>query len=94
MTTLNWTIELEGRRWTGDEVAAKVDALPAPIEVVEGRLLWSDDERFTLLAMLLEHCGARAAVRLGDPAIWRSAVAALDVDAAPIEPEPASPPPT
>jgi hypothetical protein len=38
----------------------------------------TDEERLTMLALLLENVGADKAVRLGRPAIWRAAVAALD----------------
>ena len=39
-----------------------------------GKLLWDDDQRLALLGLLLENVGADAAVRLGDPAVWRAAV--------------------
>ena len=43
-----------------------------------GKLFWSDEERLLLLGLLLENVGADAAVRIGDPAVWREAVAALE----------------
>jgi hypothetical protein len=45
----------------------------------EGRLLWYEEDRVKLLGLLLENVGADRAVRLGNPAVWRAAVAALDV---------------
>jgi hypothetical protein len=45
--------------------------------MIQGKLLWTDDERLQLLGSLLEQVGAREAVRLGDPEIWRTAVAEL-----------------
>jgi hypothetical protein len=45
--------------------------------MIAGKLLASDDERLTLLALLLENVGANEAVRLGDPDVWRAAIAAL-----------------
>jgi hypothetical protein len=36
-----------------------------------GKLLWGDDQRLLLLGLPLEDVGADAAVRLGDPAVWR-----------------------
>ena len=39
-----------------------------------GKLLWDEDQRLALLGLLLENVGADAAVRLGDPAVWRAAV--------------------
>ena len=50
---------------------------PEKIEMVGGKLLAGEDERLTLLALLLENLGVDKAVRLGDPAMWREAVAAL-----------------
>jgi hypothetical protein len=50
---------------------------PEKIEMVEGKLLFSSKDRETLLALLLENVGADRAVRLGDPDVWRAAVAKL-----------------
>ena len=71
-----WDIRREGRAW-GEEALARYALTPEKIEMIKGRLLWSHDERLTLLALLLENVGTDEAVRLGDPAIWRAAVAAL-----------------
>jgi hypothetical protein len=49
--------------------------VPEKLEMVGGKLLHDDEERLTLLALLLENVGADAAVRLGDPGVWRAAVA-------------------
>ena len=45
--------------------------------MVDGKLLFDDHDRLLLLALLLENIGADAAVQLGDPAVWREAVARL-----------------
>jgi hypothetical protein len=45
--------------------------------MVEGKLLSTEQDRETLLALLLENIGADRAVRLGDPGVWRAAVAKL-----------------
>ena len=50
---------------------------PEKIEMVEGKLLFSGKDRETLLALLLENVGADRAVQLGDPDVWRAAVAKL-----------------
>jgi hypothetical protein len=52
---------------------------PEKLEMIRGKLLWSDEERVNLLGLLLENVGADRAVRLGDPQVWRDAVAALEV---------------
>lgn len=43
----------------------------------EGKLYWSDEERVTMLGLLLEQVGADRAVQLGNPEVWRKAVAKL-----------------
>lgn len=50
---------------------------PDKIEMVEGKLFWSDEERVMMLALLLENVGVDRAVRIGNPAVWRAAVAKL-----------------
>jgi hypothetical protein len=50
---------------------------PEKIEMVSGRLFDTDEQRLAMLGMLLENLGADAAVGLGDPDVWRQAVAAL-----------------
>lgn len=51
---------------------------PEKIEMYEGKLFWEDSERVTMLALLLENVGVDRAVRLGNPAVWRAAIAALE----------------
>jgi hypothetical protein len=46
--------------------------------MIGGKLLWNDEDRVTLLALLLENVGALRATKLGDPAVWRDAIKALD----------------
>jgi hypothetical protein len=72
-----WRIQREARAWDADEAAARWELTPEKLEMSGGKLFWSDAQRLTLLALLLENVGADAAVRLGDPEIWRSAVRAL-----------------
>ena len=50
---------------------------PEKIEMIAGKILWSDKDRIRLLGLLLENLGADCAVRLGDPDVWRAAVAKL-----------------
>jgi hypothetical protein len=61
---------------------------PEKFEVWEGHLFFDDHQRLDLLAMLLENVGADRAVRLGDPAVWRAAVAALSLSPSSDSPEP------
>lgn len=77
MVDVRWDIRREGRPWSGGEALQRFELTPEKFEMVDGRLFWSDDERLTLLALLLENVGADAAVRLGNPEVWRAAVAGL-----------------
>lgn len=56
---------------------ARYQLAPEKIEMVRGRLFWSDEDRLTMLGLLLENVGIDAAVRLGDPNEWKAAVANL-----------------
>jgi hypothetical protein len=80
MNERSWDIALGGRAWTKDEALARHNlvAEACRIEMIGGKLLWNDEDRVTLLALLLENVGALRATKLGDPAVWRAAIAALD----------------
>jgi hypothetical protein len=75
---IEWKIDREGRAWEDEEVRARYDLAPHKIELIHAKLLWTDEERLTVLGLLLENCGAEAAVRMGDPEVWRRAVRLLD----------------
>jgi hypothetical protein len=71
---VRWDIRREGRSWVADEFPSRAALLPEKLEVWEGRLLWSQQERLALLGLLLENVGADEAVKLGDPSVWAAAV--------------------
>jgi hypothetical protein len=73
-----WNLAREGRAWRGDEVHARYYLSPAKIELIDGRLFWSEEDRVIMLGLLLENVGVDKAVRMGDPDVWREAIAALD----------------
>ena len=77
MTKPNWDIRNKGRAWRGEEAFARYMLKPHKIELIEGKLLFSRQDRETLLALLLENVGADRAVQLGNPEVWRAAVAKL-----------------
>jgi hypothetical protein len=56
----------------------RYELTPEKLEMIDGRLLWDDEERINLLGLLLENVGANRAVELGDPQVWRDAIARLD----------------
>jgi len=76
-TAPKWDIRNEGRSWGKDEAWGRFQLTPEKIEMVEGKLLWSDEDRENLLGLLLENSGADRAVQLGDADVWRRAVAKL-----------------
>lgn len=70
-------IRREGRAWTAEEIEAKHrphETVPEKMELIGGKLFWTDEQRTTMLGWMLEQLGADAAVRLGDPEVWRGAV--------------------
>ncbi len=67
---VRWDIRREGRAWTEKEFRSRVDMRPEKLEVWDGKLLFTEEERLALLGLLLENVGADAAVRLGDPNVW------------------------
>jgi hypothetical protein len=77
MNENEWDIRREGREWTGEEFSRRIYQAPEKIEFVGG-IFTSEEERMTVLAMLLENLGIDKVVRLGNPADWQAAVAELD----------------
>lgn len=74
---MSWQIQNEGRAWGKSEAWERYQRKPRKIEMVGGKLLSCDADREVLLALLLENVGADRAVQLGDPDVWRAAVAKL-----------------
>ena len=77
MEEVQWDLRPEGRAWQGPEAMARYQLSPEKMEMIGGKLFWSDEERLTMLALLLENVGVDQAVRIGDPEVWRAAVAKL-----------------
>lgn len=71
-----WDIRREGRRWTHEEFERRLYQTPEKIEFAGG-IFSSDEQRLTVLAMLLENLGIDRVIRLGNPADWKAAVAEL-----------------
>lgn len=76
--TIAWDIRREGHRWNAREAGERYDLTPEKIEMIDGRLFWDEEQRLVMLGLLLENVGIDAAMRLGDPAMWREAVAQLE----------------
>ena len=77
MSEIQWDIRRQGRDWQGDEIMARYYLVPEKIELIRGRIFFDDEQRLRMLGLLLEQLGADAAVRLGDPQVWREAVGDL-----------------
>ena len=72
---MEFNIQRHGRKWSRDEIKQKYHELcPDKIELIEGKMFWTDEQRLTMLALLLENVGMDAAVGLGDPALWKQAI--------------------
>lgn len=75
--SFGFDIRREGHSWTSEEVDAKYrphETVPEKMELIEGKLFWSDDQRITMLGWMLEHLGADTAVGLGEPGVWKEAI--------------------
>ena len=66
-----------GRRWTAAECMERLEGAPEKTELYDGWLYGDEEVRLYMLAALLEQVGADKAVQLGDPEVWRRAVAKL-----------------
>jgi hypothetical protein len=62
-----WDIRREGRAWVAGEAMARFELTPEKFEMCDGKLFWSEAQRLTLLALLLENVGVDRATRLGNP---------------------------
>ncbi len=50
---------------------------PEKIELIYGKLFWTDEQRLIMAGLLIENLGVDAVVRLGNPEVWKAAVAKL-----------------
>jgi hypothetical protein len=72
---MKFDIQRQGRKWTRTEIKQKYHELcPEKIELIEGKMFWTDEQRLNMLGLLLENVGMDAAVSLGDPALWKKAI--------------------
>ena len=72
---MKFDIQRQGRKWTHTEITQKYHELcPEKIELVGGKMFWTDEQRLNMLRVLLENVAMDAAVSLGDPALWKQAI--------------------
>lgn len=69
-----WDIRREKRRWTREEVESRLYQAPEKIEFVGG-VFSSEEERLTVLQMLLENLGIDRVVQFGKLEDWKAAIA-------------------
>ena len=72
-----WDIHREGRVWSHEEFNRRIYQAPEKIEYTGGIFTY-EDERLTVLAMLLENLGIDKAVQLGNLEDWKAAIAELE----------------
>src|SRR5947209_6006261 len=74
---VDWDIRRQGRPWRGKHCRARYGLAPEKIELIEGKIFWTERDRIVMLGLLLENVGVDKVVRLGDPAVWREAIEQL-----------------
>jgi len=76
MDQIKWDISRQGRAWQDDEAVERHNLLPEPtrIEMHQGKLFWSDEERLTVITMLMENLGIDKFVPLIDPGLYLDAL--------------------
>jgi hypothetical protein len=72
-----WDIQREGRVWSHEEFERRIYQAAEKIEYTGGIFTY-EDERLTVLAMLLENLGVNKAVQLGNLPDWKAAIAELE----------------
>jgi hypothetical protein len=72
-----WDIRREGRVWSHEEFNRRIYQAPEKIEFTGGIFTY-DEDRLTVLAMLLENLGIDKAIQLGNIEDWRAAIHELD----------------
>ena len=54
---VTWDIRRDGQAW-GNEAMSRYQMTPEKTEMLDGRLYATEEERLTMLALLLENAGA------------------------------------
>jgi hypothetical protein len=80
MSKIDWDIRRKGRAWSIEEVQQRYNLTPEKIELIEGKLFWTEEDRIQMLGLLLENVGIDQAIRLGKREVWREALAELDTE--------------
>lgn len=54
---IHWQIARAGRAWGPQQARDRWAMTPEKIEMADGLLFWTDEQRLTMLALLLENVG-------------------------------------
>lgn len=73
---VTWNVRRKGYAWR-ENAQDRYFLAPEKIEMIDGKLFWSHEDRITMLALLLENVGVDAAIRIGDQKVWKEAIADL-----------------
>lgn len=63
---MKWNIDRKGRAWMGVESREKYNLTPEKIELIEGKIFWSEKERLNMIGLLLENVGIDKMLELFD----------------------------
>ena len=77
MSEITWDIRRHGYAWKGEHAFERYYKAPEKMELWEGKIFCNEESRLRMIGLLLENVGVDAVVRLGDPEVWREAVADL-----------------
>ena len=82
MDQIKWDISREGRAWQGNEAVERhnLQHEPTRIEMHQGKLFLNDEERITVIAMLMENLGIDRILPLIDPGLYLDALLELGID--------------
>jgi hypothetical protein len=73
----DWDIRREARRWTKEEAECRMYQAPEQIEFAGG-IFVGEDQRLTVLGMLLENLGIDKVIRFRKLEDWKAAIADLE----------------
>ncbi|HMV42986.1 MAG TPA: hypothetical protein PK079_22100 [Leptospiraceae bacterium] len=54
---MKWNIQRKGRAWEKEEAWTKYELTPEKIEMFQGKIFWSDEQRLNMIGLLLENVG-------------------------------------
>jgi hypothetical protein len=54
---MNWNFQRTGRAWKGNESMERYELTPEKMEMIKGKLFWSDEDRLNMLGLVLENVG-------------------------------------